>query len=98
MLSPITEKSNKPVAKIDLLLFYMRDIRPFRKAYRLINKDQSNDDRERATVPARIKTNPISALTVNFSFSAKKEKAIVTKILSLSTDTTTETTPSFNAL
>lgn len=68
------------------------------KAFVSDNGDYSNDARERASVPARIRTNPISALTVNFSFSAKKENAIVTNMLSLSTETTTETTPSFKAL
>ena len=92
------KKSNKPIAKIDLLLFLCAIFALSERLTVLRNKYQSNDERERATVPARIKTNPISALTVNFSFSAKKENAIVTKIPSLSTDTTTETTPSFSAL
>ena len=101
-LRPITEKSNKPIPlRSTCCFFYAILYETFAPPERLTvlrNKYQSNDERERATVPARIKTSPISALTVNFSFSAKKENAIVTKIPSLSTDTTTETTPSFNAL
>lgn len=51
-----------------------------------------------ASVPATISARPNAAFFVSRSCSAKQEKAIVTRMLSLSTGTTTLASPSCSAL